>query len=344
MNRKLAILVILFSFLLVASGAYAANWKVPGDFATIQEAIYSPEVRAGDTILVGPGEFSGALVDKSVKIKGTRGAVINDGPPHPHPNIKNQGFRLLNGSEGTTISRLIFSTTDLSIMNSEAVNDVTITQCTFINSIQAISNWSGSGWKITRNEIVDLRTICGGGIGIFVGDWTGGIVKNNVVSRNKISGTLHVSENDCGGYEGSGIVLYADFRWGRAGAAKLTKNRIRENEISLISDNPELVNVRGIELTDTRTDPPSVVIFGNRVTDNDIEDVSGEGIYVEGAPGNLFKENEIEDSGGFDAFDDTTGDDTAGTGNKWDDNDCDKSSPGSLCGEGDDDDDDDDDD
>jgi hypothetical protein len=120
------------------------TWKVPGDFATIQEAIDDADVDDGDQIrLMGPGEFAGAYVSKSVEIKGTGGAVINTGPAHGSGLI--MGFRFLAGSDGASISHLTF-TTDLSIMNGAAVNDVTISHCTFLNSVQAISNWSGSGW------------------------------------------------------------------------------------------------------------------------------------------------------------------------------------------------------
>ena len=105
------LLFALFLAALVASGsvstALAAEWRIPGDFATIQAAIDSPAVAAGDVILVGPGSHAGALVTKAVDIRGEGRAVINTGPVHP--SGKTQGFRLLAGSHGTTISHLTFS-------------------------------------------------------------------------------------------------------------------------------------------------------------------------------------------------------------------------------------------
>jgi hypothetical protein len=71
--------VVGFVFAL-ANTAMAAKWNVPGDFATIQEAIDDAGVLDGDTILVGKGNHAGALVTKAVEIKGQGGAVINDGP------------------------------------------------------------------------------------------------------------------------------------------------------------------------------------------------------------------------------------------------------------------------
>jgi len=224
---------------------------------------------AGDTILVGPGNFAGAEITKSVIIKGKGHAVIDSGPMHPAG--LSQGFRMLAGSDGATISHLTFEV-DLAIMNGAAVIDVTVTQCRFNNAIQAVSNWRGSGWEISHNTITDLRTRNGGGIGILVGDYSGGDVKDNVVSHNTIVGTLHVAPNDGGGYNGSGIVLYADFRWGGAGAKEISNNRVIQNKVSLVSDTPDVVDVAAFELTDSRDDPnadPYPVIFDNAIGFND---------------------------------------------------------------------------
>lgn len=245
------------------------TWYVPGNFATIQDAIYDPAVMDGDRIFVQAGNHAGAFVTKSVEIKGMDDVVINDGPLHGSGMI--MGFRFLAGSDGAKINHLTF-TTDLSIMNGAAVNNVTVTQCTFINSVQAISNWRGNGWNINHNTITDLRTRNGGGIGILVADYSGGTVSGNVISHNTISGTLHVWENDGGGYAGSGIVLYADFRWGYAGATEIADNYVTYNNISLVSDNPSVVDIVAFELTDTRNNIAAVpypVLFNNSIGFND---------------------------------------------------------------------------
>lgn len=294
--KKLAILGIAILLLVIALpatvvAAPSTVWHVPTDFATIQDAISSASVVDGDTILVERGTHAGALVDKSVVIKGIGGAVINDGPDHPSGLI--QGFRLLAGSDAATISHLRFEGVDLVIMNGEAADDVTVEHCTFINPIQAISNWGGSGWQISHNEIVDMRTRNGGGIGILIADWTGGIVENNVVSHNKITGTLHVKANDGGGYNGSGIVLYADFRWGGAGAAEIKNNRVVKNKISLVSDAPTVVDVVAIELTDSRDNVNAVpypVIFDNAIGFNDLR---GTVQQIDLTPDDLENHNDI---------------------------------------------------
>ena len=120
----------------MASGsqALAADWRVPGDFATIQDAVNSPSVADGDRILVGPGSFAGALIDKNV----------------------------------------------------------TVTQNSFVNPVQGISAWRASGWEITHNDITDLRTRCGGGIGILVGDYN---ELQIVLSPEDLAGVNTISRN-----------------------------------------------------------------------------------------------------------------------------------------------------
>ena len=242
-------------------------WRVPGDFATIQEAIDSPDVAAGDRILVGAGSHAGALVDKAVEIRGEGRAIIDDGPLHPAGLV--MGFRLLTGSDGASMTHLTFGV-DLAIMNGDAVDSVTVSHCTFESPIQAVSNWRGCDWEISHNLVEDLRCRNGGGIGILVADFSGSTVTGNVISYNTIRGVLTVPSGDGGGYNGSGIVIYADFRWGGAGAEEISGNRVVHNTVSLVSDTPEVVDVAAFELTDTRNDPElEPVIFDNAIGFND---------------------------------------------------------------------------
>ena len=261
--------------LLVSSvPAFAAEWRVPADFPTIQAAVDSASVEAGDRILVGPGTFAGAVVDKPVHIQGIGGASITTGPLHPSGLV--QGFRLATGADGSTISHFHF-TVDFPVFTTSGhrINNVTVTQNTLNNAIQGITNWLGSGWEITHNRIVDLRTRCGGGIGIVIGEWQAGAVTDNLVSHNEITGTLHVSPTDCGGYEGTGIVVYADYRFGRSGASHLAYNRIVKNTVSLVSDTPSVVGVVGIELTEAGDpDPLQNVIHDNAIGFNTLRDTA----------------------------------------------------------------------
>ena len=266
--RRVLLMTALCAFSAAAfvNGALAAEWRVPGDFSTIQEAIDSPDVAPGDVIVVGPGSHAGALVTKAVHIRGEGRAVINTGPLHP--SGMTQGFRLLAGSGGSSISHLTFRV-DLAVINGGAVNGVSVAQNRFYNAYQAVTNWGGSNWDISHNDIVDLHTSCGGGIGILVGDYDAnpaGVV-DNLVAHNTISGTLHIAEDDCGGYSGAGIVIYADFRWGALGAVELAYNKVLHNKVSVVSDDPSLVDINAFELTDTRHELG--VIYENAVGFND---------------------------------------------------------------------------
>jgi hypothetical protein len=267
------IFLCLIIFLMMVTSAMAAEWTVPGNFDTIQAAINSGSVQNGDKIIVGPGDHAGALVTKAVEIKGEDGATITSGPAHGSGLI--MGFRMLAGSDGGSINHLRF-TADLAVMNGAAVNDVSVSHCTFVNSIQAVTNWRGNNWQITHNDITDLRTRNGGGIGILVGDYTGRTVEDNVVAHNKITGALHVASDDGGGYNGSGIVLYADYRWGAAGSQAITYNQVIKNKVCITSDNPGVVDIAACELTDTRNDPAQKVIFSNKVMFNDWREMASQ--------------------------------------------------------------------
>ena len=257
--------------------AKVAIWDVPKDFATIQEAIDSADVEDGDTILVGRGNHAGAEVTKAVEIKGKGGAVINSGPLlttyQPCGTIVlNIGFQFgFEGSptgSGATISHLEFEDVAFPVF-SRGADDVTVTQCTMVDPIQGVTNWSGSGWEISHNVITDLRSANGGGIGILVGDSLGGVVRDNIVSHNTISGTLHVASCDGGGYDGTGIVLFADWRYGRSGAESIEDNHIVQNDVSIASDDPDIVDVHAIELTEAEN-PGDIVIHDNAIGFNDL--------------------------------------------------------------------------
>lgn len=269
------IALMMWAVLVLCGTTQAAIWIVPGDFTTIQEAIDSADVSDGDSIRVGPGKHPGAVVTKSLEIKGEGRAIINSGPLlttyKPCDTIVlGIGF-FFDGSGaggGATISNLDFEALAFPVF-SRGADDVTITQCTMKDPVQGVTNWGGSRWEISHNEIIDLRSASGGGIGILVGDSSGGFLVDNVISHNKISGTLHVAQCDSGGYAGTGIVLYADWRYRRDGSSGIMYNRIVKNKIGLTSDNPTVVDVWAIELSEAEN-PGDMVILDNAIGFNDL--------------------------------------------------------------------------
>jgi len=282
---------LLSSGQLVEPMARRVIWRVPGDFATIQEAIDSDYVAAGHRILVGPGSHYGAYVTKGVEIRGEDGSIIDSGPllVASRPELV-MGFRLLEGSDGASISHLSFAVA-FPVMNGGAVDSVTVSHCIFESPIQGVSNWSGCNWEISHNLIEDLRCLNGGGIGILIGDRSGGTVTGNIIAYNTIRGVLAVPEGDGGGYGGSGIVIYADFRYGWPGAEEISGNRIVHNTISLVSDTPTVVDVAALELTDVRDDPDlEPVIFDNAIGFNDFR---GTELQIVLTPQELADDNDI---------------------------------------------------
>lgn len=299
--RVLALIGLAF---FAAIPAVADDWTVPGDFPTIQDAVDSSSVADGDRILVGPGYFAGATVTKAVEIRGVGGAVINSGPQlGSYPFYIGFWFPGGGVGSGATICRFRFEDLEFPVF-SRGADYVTVTHCCLEDPIQGISNWGGTGWQVSHNNICDLRTSSGGGIGIIIADRyaTAGGVCHNTVSHNKISGTLHVHPNDCGGYNGSGIVLYADFRWGFPGAEEISNNRIVKNRIKLTSDTPSVVDVVAIELTENYypnpdPDPEDNVLFDNAVGFNDLR---GTVLTIICTPETLWDENNISRNLGYD--------------------------------------------
>src|SRR5262245_52780999 len=80
MRKNLILFPLLLSALLVtliATGAQATTWNVPGDFSTIQAAINSSTVKAGDTIVVGPGTYHESLswLSKNLILQGAGAGI-----------------------------------------------------------------------------------------------------------------------------------------------------------------------------------------------------------------------------------------------------------------------------
>jgi len=296
MKKLIYLIVVIVALALIVAGcttsvvppveqtkaAKGAVWHVPGDFTTIQDAV--DNASDGDTIIVSPGEYAGAIINKQLEILGEKEeTIINDGPQFITSFGWKVGFWLSEDSSGTTIKGFTFECEEVTSYGDEKLvfpifsrgtENITVDHCIFLNSLQAVTNWHGSGWDITHNVIQDLQAFKGGGIGIFCGSNNGGVSNDNLVSHNKITGTLHVWSSDGGGYCGTGIVLYADFRYSPfLGAEEIAYNRVVHNKVSLTSDNPDVVDVVAIELTDSRDDKdadPYPVIFGNAIGFNDL--------------------------------------------------------------------------
>jgi hypothetical protein len=299
--KKIVFLCFLVVLTFSVSTVSAKTWFVPKDFTDIQAAIDSPSVKDEDKIMVGPGAFFGATVTKAVRLQARGDTIINNGPkpwPETRPFFVAGFFFQGNGvGSGTSIHGFRFQGVEFPIF-SRGANDVTVKDCIMLNAIQAITNWHGQGWRITDNRIKDLQTSNGGGIGVLIGgrdkSWQGSIVRN-FIADNKITGVLHVMPGEKGGYNGTGIVLYADFRWGAEGPDEIAYNTVTKNIISMYSDNADLVDIAAVELTDTRDDPSLAIIFDNFIGFNDLR---GTDLQIDLTPDNLDQFNWIMNNSG----------------------------------------------
>jgi len=230
--------------------------------------------------VVDAGSYAGATVTKPVAIRARGTVSIVDGPVVS--TFGKAGFYFPGGGQGSGASITGFSFSGIPLpVFSRGADDVTVDRNTMELFLQGITNWGygswGNRWEIAENTMRHLTTRCGGGIGIFVGDYQGGTLTGNFVARNSIRGRVRVAHDDCGGYDAPGIVLYADYRGGAAGAV-LQGNVVTKNNVALksatpiLGGDPWLVTVSGIELSDTRDDwaIQPAVISGNAVTYNDL--------------------------------------------------------------------------
>ena len=137
---------------LLAGSAGAAEWRVPGDFPTIQAAIDSSQVVGGDTILVRPGWHAGATVTKAVTIRGVGRANIVDGPV-VSPAGK-AGFYFATGGQGSgaTITGFYFDRVAFPVF-SRGADDVSVTQ----NTIDASPGRHQLGLRLLGQPLGDRR-------------------------------------------------------------------------------------------------------------------------------------------------------------------------------------------
>ncbi|MFC1930000.1 right-handed parallel beta-helix repeat-containing protein [Chloroflexota bacterium] len=179
----LAIVVVLLLALLAVPALAAPKSSVivvPRDYATIQQAI--DEASSGDKIIVQAGTYAGATVNKAVELVGT--SAVIEGPEGTW-----LGFYILGEGSGATIRGFKLVGLCLPIYGNGA-NDVTIEHNVILDSMQAITNYNGSGWNISHNEIEGLWAVYPpgyGGIGILISAWLSSGANSNRVAYNKIS-------------------------------------------------------------------------------------------------------------------------------------------------------------
>lgn len=187
----MALFPLLIAHALAASPAVDS---VPGEFATIQQAI---DQGTSPIIEVGPGRWAGARVTRPVILRGAPGAKITMGA---NPRTVNSplgiGFALDERASGSEIEGFTFACSaskslDVGVYSSasrygSAADDVRVANNTFVGCFQGVTNAGrsttscrpkavsgGEYWLVEGNTFDGIRStahtgLTGGGIGVFL--------------------------------------------------------------------------------------------------------------------------------------------------------------------------------
>ena len=191
----------------MGGAAMAATLRVPGDYATIQDAVQA--AHAGDRIRVGPGRWCGATVDKRVRLEGWGLPTIAGCPAPTLDGLPLRvGLMLGAGASGTQVRGFVFDGRDVGNANTaplafavfaRGADDVVTSGNVVVGTVQALTNTGGSGWQVDDNAIFGLTAFtcddggyCGGGDAIVFQQRTPGARRavGNSAERNFVSGAI----------------------------------------------------------------------------------------------------------------------------------------------------------
>jgi hypothetical protein len=281
-----------------------------GDFLTIQEAVDA--AAPGDTIMVMPGDYKGADINKPLEIIGSTDARITQGK-HSHGSIFKSAFFV--GASDVKIQGFTIVCPDHSTfgwgqlrgaVRIAGVSNATISNLNVIGkSMFCIVNY-GSGCKITHNTINDFMD-CAGLAGLpfnhpfkmwnFAIYTSSSVNNNNAISEDNLIAFNEIY-GDCTGYGGNiykGIML-------EAGSALVPEKRLCNNKViknmTYIFGGP---NCAGITLGDYYWRDQGIrAATLNKVVANDAQ---GSDIPILIAPDEtVFDYNTIEANIGYDVF------------------------------------------
>jgi hypothetical protein len=209
-------LTVLSLSLALCPALYAATHYVPDDFAAIQEAINSPLVMNGDTVIVRAGTWYENInfKGKAIHVKSESGPDVTtiDGRRlntvvtfdyGEGPDSILDGFTITNGHAAVAGGILCFFPSSPTIRNNMVIGNTSVEDCGGVMTVQsdavieynviqlnqALGEYGGGVYIdgaspiISHNEILDNDCALEGG-GIFCGGATTAVVENNTVSGN----------------------------------------------------------------------------------------------------------------------------------------------------------------
>lgn len=169
-------LVIAVGF--AGTAAQASVIHVPADEPTIQAAVDAAV--SGDTIMVAPGEYAGAWIEKTVKIigSGPDTRITTGTPPW------GDGFDVYDvGAADTEISNLAIevlgpSTGGVAVMAAD--------NCT-VRDLKVTATWCGIYCEFSDNVVITGNTISGT---LYHGIWAR-VVNSASITKNTITGEMY---------------------------------------------------------------------------------------------------------------------------------------------------------
>jgi hypothetical protein len=299
-------------------GGLIKNIDTGETFCNIQSAIDDSDTINGHTILVSEGSFLGARVYKDIIIQGSTSgsSIIYDGVHYGggHPSLTT-AFHLDVGSDGVEIRNF---TINCNMSNnfyfgvfSRGIDNVVVDSLIINDAVQGITNWGGSNWVITNNNLTDTVAAGGGGIGIFLGATPPSYrsLNNNLVQYNRIS-----ADGTEIGYTSPGICLCLDVRWSYGdlnGSETVTNNQIVDNWIKGTGNTNEVgieAGVIGVSGDPIKINYTMGMVHDNYIINNEVNG-SDYGIYAYVVENLTIENNDIYNcsSYGISLWDDFTG-------------------------------------
>ncbi|MFP3898155.1 MAG: nitrous oxide reductase family maturation protein NosD [Dehalococcoidia bacterium] len=321
-------LVLSFSVVAATPVTAATTWYVDDDncpgpgtgtagdpFCTIQDAVDAAS--SGDTIMVAAGTYAGAIIGKQVSIVGDAGggSVISSGVLYKASASLTTAFRLDAGADGTEIRNFTINCNAGSSFYfgvfGRGVDDVVVDGLTITDAVQGITNWGGSGWEITNNEMTGVVATSGGGIGIFLGATPPSyrMCNGNLVANNDIQTVATAA------FTTPGITVALDVRYGAYSdldwSEQLSYNSIIDNTVTGNGNTNQVgveIGVIGLGGDSAKIAATMGLIHDNYVMGNTIDDVDL-GLYFYVVEDLTATCNEVKNSAthGVSIWDDFTG-------------------------------------
>jgi parallel beta-helix repeat protein len=280
----------------------------PADATTINGGIATAS--ANDTVLVCPGTYTETVnVDKAVTVRAAkkRNVVVIGAPRAFFVTVDNatvEGFEARSPEGGGGDVILVYDADHVTVRENLITGSgpfTTMSPQYPANPNAGVSLLISDQVMVEGNKIRDTT-----GFGIWVGSTTGSVIRDNSIKDSQFTG----------------IVLPDWESHGPSSGNTVEKNRIKS------AGNPATIPDDGIRLDQGA--------FDNTIRYNIVTDSVWSGIKASSSTfDNTFVGNSMTGSlgldGGFDAWDQSTGSQTAGTANFWSGNLCVTQSPTGLC-------------